>query len=44
MLAKRPDREPAAAYLSDLKSALEQAHDRRTRLAVDALMVNTQPR
>jgi eukaryotic-like serine/threonine-protein kinase len=44
MMAKRPDREPAAAYLNDLKSALEQAHDRGTRLAVDALMINTEPR
>lgn len=43
-MAKRPDREPAAAYLSDLKSALEQAHDRSMRLAVDALLVNTRPR
>jgi hypothetical protein len=44
MMAQRPDREPAAAYLNDLKTALEQAHSRGTRLAADALMINTGPR
>jgi len=44
MMAQRPDREPAAAYLNDLKTALEQAHSRGTRLAADALMINTRPR